>query len=203
MDALLAFTRVVDRISWVFGLIATWSVLVVTLLVAGDALVSYGITWLDSADRWLTSVGLDVSYLLAWYRLNSNSVTDASLVLFGVIVLLGAPWTLKVNEHVRVDLVYASVSDRARVWIDLLGGLIFLLPMCVILIALTWPWFLQAWTSNEMSINAGGLPRWPAKFLLPLGFALLALQGVSEIIKCIACLTRGYVRVHAYEKPVQ
>ena len=117
--------------------------------------------------------------------------------------MLGASWTLKVNEHVRVDLFYASVNDRKRIWIDLTGAIFFLMPMCALLIYFSWPWFLESWTGNELSQNAGGLPRWPAKLFLPLGFALLMLQGVSEIIKCVAALTIGYRREHGYEKPVQ
>ena len=104
------------------------------------------------------------------------------------MVLFGAAWTLKVNEHVRVDLVYGMVTDRTRIWIDLIGGVLFLMPMCIILIYFTWPWFVDAWYSGEVSTNAGGLVRWPVKLVLPVGFGLVALQGVSEIIKCIAAL---------------
>jgi TRAP-type mannitol/chloroaromatic compound transport system permease small subunit len=123
--------------------------------------------------------------------------------MFAGMVLFGAAWTLKVNEHVRVDLVYGMISDRARVYIDLMGGLLFLMPMCIVLMYVTWPWFVDAWYSGEVSTNAGGLVRWPVKLVLPVGFGLVALQGVSEIIKCIAALTIGYRREHAYEKPLQ
>jgi TRAP-type mannitol/chloroaromatic compound transport system permease small subunit len=120
------------------------------------------------------------------------------------MVMFGAGWTLKVNEHVRVDLVYGMVSDRARVWIDLLGGILFLMPMCLVLMYVTWPWFVDAWFSGEVSTNAGGLVRWPVKLVLPIGFFLVGMQGVSEIIKCIAVMTvPGYKREHAYEKPLQ
>src|SRR6266511_2368634 len=117
--------------------------------------------------------------------------------------LLDGPYTLKVNEHVRVDLVYASVSDRARLWIDILGGLFFLLPICLILVYFTWPFFLDSWRINEASQNAGGLIRWPVKLLLPVGFALMALQGVSEIIKRVAVISNRSRLHYRYEKPLQ
>jgi TRAP-type mannitol/chloroaromatic compound transport system permease small subunit len=119
------------------------------------------------------------------------------------MVMLGAAWTLKVNEHVRVDVVYGSVGYRTRNWIDLTGAILFLVPTCLIMIYFSWPWFLESWNSNEGSANAGGLPRWPFKLFIPLGFALLLLQGISEIIKSVAALTTGFQREHAYEKPVQ
>ena len=123
--------------------------------------------------------------------------------MFAAMVLLGGPFTLKVNEHVRVDLIYSSVSERARLWIDLLGGIFFLMPICLILIYFTWPFFLDSWQIHEGSSNAGGLIRWPVKLLLPVGFALMALQGVSEIIKRLAALTDSYRLEYQYEKPVQ
>src|SRR5207344_1023080 len=116
---------------------------------------------------------------------------------------LGAPYTLKMNEHVRVDLIYGMVSERTRIWIDIICGFLFLLPICVILTYFTWPWFIESWTINEASSNAGGLIRWPVKLLLPVGFVLMALQGVSEIIKRIAALSDSYRLEHAYEKPLQ
>ena len=123
--------------------------------------------------------------------------------MFAAMVLLGGPYTLKVNEHVRVDLIYASVSERTRIWIDLLGGLFFLLPICLILVYFTWPFFLDSWRINEASQNAGGLIRWPVKLLLPVGFALMALQGVSEVIKRVAALSEHYRLQYRYEKPLQ
>ena len=112
--------------------------------------------------------------------------------MFAAMVLLGAPYTLKLNEHVRVDLIYRRCSERARIWIDIIGGILFLLPICAILIYFTWPLFVKSWRIGEMSSNAGGLIRWPVKLVLPLGFALLALQGISELIKRIAALTGSY-----------
>jgi TRAP-type mannitol/chloroaromatic compound transport system permease small subunit len=107
------------------------------------------------------------------------------------------------NEHVRVDLVYGMVSDRTRIWIDIVGGVLFLLPICIILTYFTWPWFVDSWKLNEASSNAGGLVRWPVKLLLPVGFFLMALQGVSEIIKRVAALEHVIDAEFKYEKPLQ
>ena len=203
MSALLAFTAWVDAFSRRLGQAAAWCVLAVALLVAADALVSYALVWLDGLDAFLAARGIRIGFLLDWYRTNSNSVTDATLMLFSAIVLLGAPWTLKVNEHVRVDLLYTMMSPRANARLDIFGGLVFLLPMCLIMISFTLPWAIESWRSGEVGASAGGLPRWPGKMLLPIGFALLTLQAVAELIKCVAALTTDYVREHGYEKPLQ
>lgn len=202
MKPLLAVTAAIDGLSRWFGLAAIYCVLFAALLSAANALVRYcigGLIWLD------TNVGAGglFSSLLAAYGRNSNSFLEGQWYLFAAMVMLGGAWTLKVNEHVRVDLVYGAVSERTRTWIDLLGGLFFLLPICVLMVWFTWPWFYQSWLTNEGSSNAGGLPRWPVKLMLPVGFALVGLQGVSEIIKCVLALTTGYVREFAYEKPLQ
>jgi TRAP-type mannitol/chloroaromatic compound transport system permease small subunit len=117
--------------------------------------------------------------------------------------MLGASYTLQKNEHVRVDVVYMSLSERKQIWVDILGGILFLLPACSLLAWLAWPFFMQSWTQNEMSSNSGGLLRWPVKLILPLGFGLVALQGLSEIIKRIAAL-RGLIHIDVkYERPEQ
>ncbi len=203
MEALLGVSRAIDGLSRRTGIIANWFVLFAALVCAFDALLRYSLNSIAWFDRWLSPSGGNLTWLLEAYREHSNSLRDLQLVLFTGMVMLGASWTLKVNEHVRVDLVYGSVSDRRRIWIDLLGAIVFLMPMCVVLIYFSWPWFLESWTGNELSQNAGGLPRWPVKMFLPLGFALIMLQGISEIIKCVAALTTGYRREHGYEKPVQ
>jgi TRAP-type mannitol/chloroaromatic compound transport system permease small subunit len=179
LEGLLALSRAIDWINDRFGQFATWMVLFATLISAGNATSRY--LFSASSNAWLE---------IQWY-------------LFGAMVLLGAPYVLKINEHVRVDLVYSMVSERVRLWIDLLGGLLFLLPICVIMIYFTWPWFVESWTLNEASMNAGGLLRWPVKLMLPIGFLLMALQGISEIIKRIQALaTHGHVQFE-YEKPLQ
>lgn len=204
MEGLLRLSRAIDGLGRRTGIIANWFVLLAALVCAFDALLRYSLSTIVWLDRMLSSGGGGrLSWLIEIYREHSNSLRDLQLVLFAGMVMLGASWTLKVNEHVRVDLFYASVNDRKRIWIDLTGAIFFLMPMCALLIYFSWPWFLESWTGNELSQNAGGLPRWPAKIFLPLGFALLMLQGVSEIIKCVAALTTGYRREHGYEKPVQ
>ena len=204
MEGLLRLSRAIDGLGRRTGVIANWFVLLAALVCAFDALLRYSLSSIVWLYRILSASGSGrLGWLFDIYRENSNSLRDLQLVLFAGMVMLGASWTLKVNEHVRVDLFYASVNDRKRIWIDLTGAVFFLMPMCALLIYFSWPWFLESWTGNELSQNAGGLPRWPAKLFLPLGFALLMLQGVSEIIKCVAALTTGYRREHGYEKPVQ
>jgi TRAP-type mannitol/chloroaromatic compound transport system permease small subunit len=203
MEGLLRLSRAIDGLGRRTGIVANWFVLLAALVCAFDALLRYSLSTAVWLDRLLSSGEGRLGWLFDIYRENSNSLRDLQLVLFAGMVMLGASWTLKVNEHVRVDLIYGSVSDRRRIWIDLTGTIFFLMPMCALLIYFSWPWFLESWTGNELSQNAGGLPRWPAKLFLPLGFALLMLQGVSEIIKCVAALTTSYRREHGYEKPVQ
>ncbi|MBN9436386.1 TRAP transporter small permease subunit [Bosea sp. (in: a-proteobacteria)] len=176
---LLPLSRAIDKLGEWLGVIASWLVLLACLVSAINATVRYLVSY--SSNAWLE---------LQWY-------------MFAGMVLLGAAYTLKVNEHVRVDLIYGTISDRARHWIDLLGGAIFLTPMCLVMIWFTWPWFVQAWTLNESSSNAGGLIRWPVILLLPVGFALILLQGFSEMIKRAAALRGFHQHEYAYEKPLQ
>ena len=203
MAALLAISRAIDTIGRLTGIAATWAVLLAALVSAFNALARYSISTIIYLDKQLRVFGGGLGWLLDLYRDNSNTLRDVQLVMFAGMVMLGAAWTLKLNQHVRVDLVYSMVSARRWVWIDLTGTALFLVPMCVVLIWFSWPWFLTSWTGNEMSVNAGGMPRWPFKLFLPLGFALLLLQGVSEIIKCIGALNWSAERDAAYEKPVQ
>ncbi len=198
----LAVSGAIDRLNRSISRIAVWLVLIASLVSAFNAAFRYSIGTIVS----LTDEGRAFPWLqtlLRWYGNNSNSFLEAQWYMFAALVLLGAGHTLKVNEHVRVDLFYGWVSERTRTWIDLFGAAFCLVPMCVVLIYFTWPWFLEAWANNETSQNAGGLVRWPVKLLLPVGFFLVLLQGISEIIKCIAALTTDYVREHAYEKPLQ
>jgi TRAP-type mannitol/chloroaromatic compound transport system permease small subunit len=202
MQAMLGLSTAIDRFNRLIARVAVWLVLLAALLSAFNAGFRYSIAGLlaltdgGRAMPWLQSV-------LQWYGNNSNSFLEAQWYMFAGIVMLGAAYTLKTNEHVRVDLFYGWVSERTRTWIDLLGTIFCLIPMCVVLIYFTWPWFMESWRINEGSSNAGGLPRWPVKLILPVGFALLLLQAISELIKCIAALTTDFVREHAYEKPLQ
>ena len=203
MAALLAISRFIDGISRRVGVFATWLVLLAACVSAFNALFRYSISTLIYLDNQVKMFGDSFAWILDIYRDNSNTLSDVQLAMFAGMVMLGAPWTLKMNEHVRVDLIYGAMSSRKKAWMDFIGGLLFLVPMCVLMIAVTWPWFTEAFMDNELSQNAGGLPRWPAKLCLPLGFALVLLQGISELIKCVAALTTDYKREHTYEKPVQ
>lgn len=201
MEAALAVTRVIDELSRRVGIVAIYLVLFSSLLSAFNALFRY----LTSELLWLERhIGGGVfGAMVRLYGNNSNTLSEAQWYMFAGMVMLGGAWTLKVNEHVRVDLLYGWVSERTRTWIDLLGGIFFLLPMCALMLYFTWPWFYQSWLTNEGSLNAGGLVRWPVKLLVLLGFGLVGLQGISEIIKCVLALTSGYIREFAYEKPPQ
>lgn len=203
MQALLWVSRQIDRVSYVAGLVAVWLVLLAALISAFNALARYSVGALVYIGQNSPTFSSVSTWLFDLYRGNSNILGDMQLAMFSGMVMLGAAWTLKMNEHVRVDLIYSNVSPRARLWMDLVGIALFLVPICLLMIYLTWPWFLESWHNEEMSSNAGGLPRWPAKLMLPLGFALVLLQGVSEAIKCILALTTNYKREHHYEKPVQ
>ena len=168
MKPLLALARLIDALTERIGRVVIWLVLIATLISAGNALARY--TLGESSNAWLE---------IQWY-------------LFGAMFLLGAGYTLKHNGHVRIDILYNRLGPRGQAWIDLAGGLLFLLPMAVLLAWLAWPMFVDAWATHEMSPDAGGLLRWPVKLLLPLGFGLLALQGVAEVIKRIGVL-RGHI----------
>jgi TRAP-type mannitol/chloroaromatic compound transport system permease small subunit len=179
LRALLRLSVGIDWVNGRFAVVANWLVLLAIVISAGNAASRY--LFSQSSNGWLE---------IQWY-------------MFAGMVLLGAPYALKMNEHVRVDLIYGMVSERTRLWIDIVGGCLFLLPICVILTYLTWPWFMESWRINEVSQNAGGLIRWPVKLVIPVGFALMALQGVSEIIKRIAALEHVIEAGFKYEKPLQ
>jgi TRAP-type mannitol/chloroaromatic compound transport system permease small subunit len=179
VSVLLAISRGIDWVNARLGIVACWLVLLSCLISAGNAASRYAFS--ISSNAWLE---------IQWY-------------MFSGIFLLGAAYTLKVNEHVRVDLVYAHVSPRARIWIDIFGILFFLLPATVILTEMTWPFFWDAWVRGEQSNNAGGLLRWPVKLLLPVGFLFLTAQGISELIKRVAALMGRYELETRYDRPLQ
>lgn len=177
----LLFSEAVDAANEKIGVLCNWLVLLATLVSGGNAMVRYAYD--TSSNAWLE---------VQWY-------------MFAVIVMFGASYTLKRNEHVRVDLLYMTLGRRGQLWIDILGTLVFLLPTCLILAWLSWPFFMQAYLVNEHSSNAGGLLRWPIKIVLPVGFVLVALQGLSELIKRVAFLNGHPVEsleAH-YERPTQ
>jgi TRAP-type mannitol/chloroaromatic compound transport system permease small subunit len=179
MDALLKFTRLVDWLNEKFGKIAAWTVLFAALISAGNAFIRYGLD--ISSNGWLE---------IQWY-------------FFAGTVMLGAPIVLKLNEHVRVDLLYGKLKGKGPVLVDLFGLLVFLLPLVGVLCWMCVPYFLNTLHSGEMSQNAGGLIRWPVILMLPLGFGLLWLQGLAEVIKRVAFLMGRYEMNTHYEKPVQ
>jgi len=162
-----------------FGHIANWLVLLACLISAGNATSRY--LFSASSNAWLE---------VQWY-------------MFTGMVMFGGAYTLKMNEHVRVDLFYGIFPEKVRIWIDIIGGFLFLLPICVILVFFTWPWFVESWQIQEMSSNAGGLIRWPVKLMLPAGFLLMIFQGLSEIIKRVAALEHVVDLEFKYEKPLQ
>jgi TRAP-type mannitol/chloroaromatic compound transport system permease small subunit len=179
VSVLLRFSGLIDVVNERFGRIAAWLVLIACLISAGNA-----------TSRYLFSLSSNAWLEIQWY-------------LFSGMFLLGASYTLKVNEHVRVDIVYANISERARLWVDLFGMVFFLMPAMIMIAWMTWPFFLDSYVRHEGSSNAGGLLRWPVKLVMPIGFGLVALQGISEIIKRIAAL-QGLIEVETkYEKPTQ
>src|SRR5713226_10654809 len=161
---LLRLSRAIDALNERVGQLVYWLILAAVVVSAGNATVRYLFDM--SSNGWLE---------LQWY-------------LSSTVFMLAAGYTLLHNEHVRIDVVIGHLPPRVRAWIDLLGGLLFLLPMATIILVLSWPMFIEAVVRNEFSADAGGLLRWPAKLLIPAGFLLLALQGVSEIIKRAAFL---------------
>ena len=165
MQALLAVSRLIDRMNEHIGRAVYWLVLAAVLLSAGNAIVR------------------------KIFNVSSNAYLEAQWYLFSAVFLLCAGYTLLRNEHVRIDILVGKLSARAQAWVDIFGTVLFLLPMAALIMWLSWPYFLRAYTENEISGSAGGLTIWPARLLLPVGFALLVLQGVSELIKRVAFVT--------------
>ena len=173
----------IDRINQVLGKVASIMILLSCVVSAVNALLRYG---LDISNNWPLE--------LQWY-------------LFSAAVMLGAAYTLKRNEHVRVDLIYSRLSDRGRICVDLFGFVLFLMPACILFTWLSWTsLFYPSWLVMEHSLNSGGLARYPIKLVVPLGFFMLSLQGLSEIIKRIGAL-KGQSSLPTedlrYEKPMQ
>ena len=168
MDAALRLSAGIDRLNTCIGKSVYWLILVAVLVSTINAIVRKA---------------FDVS---------SNAWLELQWQLFGAVFMLCAAYTLLKNEHIRIDIVNSRLPKRVRDWIDLLGHVLFLMPFVLLMVYDGWPFFLTSWGQNEQSLNAGGLPQWPAKFLIPLGFFFLFLQGVSEIIKRIAVM-RGLI----------
>ena len=179
MKLCLAFSRAIDAMNERLSLIADMLCFLSCLISAGNAFSRYAFSL--SSNAWLE---------IQWY-------------MFGALVMLGASYTLKKNEHVRVDIVYSNISTRKQIGVDIFGTVLFLLPATLIMTYLSWPVFYRSWIEGEVSTNAGGLTRWPIKIFLPIGFALLSLQGISELIKRIAMLTGDMKADLHYERPLQ
>ncbi len=180
MNILLRLSGWIDVLNQRVARLANVAILLSCLISATNALVRYGFDW---SNNWALE--------LQWY-------------LFGAAVMLGASYTFQKNEHVRVDLIYGHVSERTQRWIDIFGIVAFLLPACILFTYLSWiSLFMPSWDIMEQSSNAGGLARYPIKFIVPLGFSLLTLQGISELIKRIAA-QHGDIELNVkYERPVQ
>ncbi len=174
-----SYIRLMDAVSRWCGVLASWALLAACLISAGNATMRYafGIT----SNAWLE---------IQWY-------------LFSWAVAVGAPTLLKLNEHVRVDVVYGGLKPRTRVWIDLLGILLVLVPVCAITAYLSWPFVMESYVQHETSPSAGGLIRWPVKIAIPIGFVLLGLQGLAELFKRIDYIKGGSVLDLHYERPLQ
>jgi TRAP-type mannitol/chloroaromatic compound transport system permease small subunit len=168
MKLLLGLSRAIDALNEHVGRLTYWLILAAVLISAGNAVVRYSLNM--SSNAWLE---------IQWY-------------LFSFVFLFCAGYTLLHNQHVRIDVISGQLSGRARAWIDIFGTVFFLMPMAIAIMWLSWPVFLDAYQSGEVSTNAGGLTVWPGRLMLPVGFFLLILQGVSELIKRIAFL-RGLI----------
>ena len=165
MSLLLRLSRLIDAVNGWIGKFATWLVLAAVLISAGNAIM-----------RKAFNIGSNAYLEIQWY-------------LFAAVFMLAASYVFLHNGHVRIDFIAARLSKRANAIIDAIGIVVFLIPLCVILIDLSWPFFMRAYVSGEMSENAGGLIRWPVILLIPVGFSLLLLQALSELIKRIGFLT--------------
>lgn len=157
--SVLSLTRLIDKISHFAGALASWFILAAIIISAGNALIRYS------------------------FGLSSNAWLEIQWVLFSGAFLLGAGYALEQGQHVRIDVLSSRLGPRGRARIDVLGSLVFLLPMCALMIWLSWPVLLRDLASGEVSANAGGLPLWPARLLVFFGFVLLGLQGIAELLK--------------------
>ncbi|MFO1037668.1 MAG: TRAP transporter small permease subunit [Geminicoccaceae bacterium] len=164
MDGLLRVSSVIDAVNTRIGKMTGWLILLAVIISAVNAIIRKA------------------------FDISSNSWLEAQWQLFAAVFMLCAAYTFLRNEHIRIDILNSRLPKGVRDWIDLIGHLLFLMPFVILLIVDGWPFFWASWSINEQSSNAGGLPQWPAKFLIPLGFFFLFLQGISEIIKRIAVM---------------
>ncbi|HEX2839853.1 TRAP transporter small permease subunit [Hyphomicrobium sp.] len=164
MNGLLAASRVIDRVSGTIGRSVAWLIVAAAVISAANAVVRKTFDW------------------------SANSLLEIQWWLFAAVFLLASPWTLAANEHIRIDVVSSRLSTRTRNLIELMGHVFFLLPTAAMIVYTSWIFFATSFAQNEQSPNAGGLPLWPIKALIPIAFALLFVQGLSELIKRIAIM---------------
>jgi TRAP-type mannitol/chloroaromatic compound transport system permease small subunit len=179
MKPLLKIAETIDSINNRFAVFAMWAIFVSCAISSGNAFIRF--IFSKSSNGWLE---------IQWY-------------LFAAAVMLGASTVLRVNEHVRVDVIYGQLQIKTKVFIDLFGLVFFLIPVMSLMMYLAWPLFIDKVFSGEMSSNAGGLIRWPVWMTMPLGFLMVLLQGFSEIIKRVGWLTNQYEMNLVYERPLQ
>jgi TRAP-type mannitol/chloroaromatic compound transport system permease small subunit len=179
MKALLAFAKTIDSVNDFFAVLAKWAVAAACFISAANAVVRYGFDW------------------------SSNAFLEVQWYLFAACVMFGAPQVLRLNEHVRVDVLYGLYPSRGKVFLDLAGLCLFLLPMALLVMVLSWPLVVDQFHSGEHSNNAGGLIRWPVTATVPFGLALLSLQALAEVIKRIGWLAHLHEMDTHYERPLQ
>jgi TRAP-type mannitol/chloroaromatic compound transport system permease small subunit len=177
MSFLLTLSRLIDALTERIGKLAMWFILATTMISAGNAIVR------------------------KIFDTSSNAFLEIQWYLFAAVFMLGSGYAFLRNAHVRIDFISSKFSARGRNWVDVMGIIVFVFPLCYMMATLGWPLFMNAYESGEMSSNAGGLIRWPVYALIPAGFALLALQSLSELIKRIAFLTGNGPDVLAHEGP--
>ncbi|WP_042247162.1 TRAP transporter small permease subunit [Paracoccus sp. PAMC 22219] len=168
MSGLLALSRGIDRVTTLIGRSVAWLILLAVVISATNAIIRKA------------------------FSMSSNAWLEAQWYLFGAAFMLASAWTLLENEHIRIDVIYGRWSRRVQHWIDLLGTVLFLMPFTTVMLWLTWPALMGSIRSGEISMNAGGLPLWPARAVLVVGFGMLFAQGLSEIVKKIAVM-RGII----------
>ena len=177
MTPLLSLSRLIDGMSNLIGRAMMWFLLATTLISASNAIIR------------------------KVFNISSNAFLEIQWYLFAAVFMLGSGYAFMKNAHVRIDFISSKFSARGRNIVDVLGIIIFVFPLCYLMIKLSWPVFYNAWVSGEMSSNAGGLVRWPVYGVIPLGFVILAMQAVSELIKRVAFLTGNGPDVLAHDGP--
>jgi len=179
MKYLMMFSRAIDALNGGLGKVLMWLILLTVLISAANAISHYAFS--ISSNAWLE---------IQWY-------------LFAWMVMVGAPYVLKANEHVRVDLIYGKLKGQGAVYVDIFGLVDFLMPVMGFLTWISFPYFWNTFVTGEQSSNAGGLIRWPVTLAMPTGFALVWLQSLAELIKRVAYLRGEYAMDTHYEKPLQ